>query len=266
MARFQAWWIRRVLKRPVLWTDRYGLRFRLQPEDDLAMYFVHRGWFERSEQEFCRRYVRDGMIVFDVGAYIGMFTCLLGRLVGRHGAVHAFEPAPQSYDRLAEHVALNRLDNVHLNREAVAGQRGNRTLFLYPPPLESLSSLVREHVPRAGGLCRALGHVTVGTRSLDDYCAQHGIEVIDLLKIDAEGAEWEILAGAGSLLKRTGIRAILFEVGPQAETAVHHLQEAGFDMEVLDDEGTARPATLTDILSSRNAVARHRAWHQSGTG
>ncbi len=264
-ARCRAFWVRRILRRPIVWADRYGLRYRLQPSDDLALYFLHRGWFEEPEQEFCRQFVTEGMTVLDVGAYIGMFTCLFGRLVGRSGQVHAFEPSPRTYERLAENVALNGLDNVVLNREAVFSHRETRPLFVYPAPLESLSSLVRERVDRSDGTVNPLDRVAVRTVTLDDYCLRHGINSIDLVKVDAEGAEEAILAGAGALLRRAGIRALLFEIGPQSAELARRLEAADFDVSTLDKQGVSRPASLSDVLASRTAVARHRSWPWSGT-
>lgn len=261
-ARCRAFLVRRVLRRPILFRDRYGLRYSLEPSDDLALYFLHRGWFEEAEQEFCRKLLRAGMTVVDVGAYIGMYACLLATLVSPHGRVHAFEPCPRSFRRLLENIARNGLTNVIANCQAVSSGHGPQPLFLYDPPFESLSSLVHVERLRAGGVLRPGTRMVVETVSLDDYCDTRGIRRIDLLKLDAEGAEADVLKGAQRLLDEQRIRAILFEVGTRGASVVDDLKAHGFRFFAVAQGGFLEPVTESGVTHCVNAVALH----ESNTG
>src|ERR1043165_1953864 len=67
--------------------------------------------------------VTSGDTYWDIGASIGLYSVLLAKAVGEKGAVVAFEPEPRSFQRLEQNVALNRLNNVRLFRNALGRSR-----------------------------------------------------------------------------------------------------------------------------------------------
>lgn len=259
IARLKAIWVRRVRKGHALFQDRYGLAYALEPTDDHAFYFRHRGWFEIGEQEFCRRYLKAGMTVVDVGAYIGIYTCLMAKLVEPSGHVHAFEPSAKSFARLQGNIARNRLTNVIANCQAVGSEQGQRHLFSYAPPFESLSSLVRPEVSRHEGVLKPGAQEVVEVVNLDWYCTDRSIDRIDLLKLDAEGAELEVLKGASGLLQREKIGAILFEVGQGSEHVEQCLTEHGFHLFAVAPDGSVEAASTIIPMGHANGLAIHRS-------
>ncbi len=263
-ARCRAFWVRRIVRRPVVFRDRYGLRYSLEPTDDLALYFTHRGWFEEGEQEFCRRYLRAGMTVVDVGAYIGVYACFLATLVGPQGRVHAFEPFPRSFERLTENIARNGLTNVFANRQAVFSGHGAQSIYIYAPPFESLSSLVHAEQSRTGGMLRSGTRMVVDTISLDDYCGDRGIPRIDLLKLDAEGAESKILEGAQVLLREERVGCLLFELGKNAKTLMESLKRDGFHLFMIAANGFLEPVVEPGAVRGINGVAVHQSVVRTG--
>jgi FkbM family methyltransferase len=258
-ARWRAFWVRRVLRRPIVFRDRYGIQYALEPTDDLALYFTHRGWFEEPEQEFCRRYLRAGMTVFDVGAYIGVYTCFMAALVGPRGAVHAFEPFPESFERLRRNLTLNGLTNVVANRQALFSRSGTQRLHVYVPPFQSLSSVVHAERARAGGSLRAKLDMSVEAVSLDDYCRARAVTHIDLLKLDVEDAEVDVLAGAPGLLAEARIGCLLFEIGTRAGQVVERLRADGFQFFAAGPDGSLEPILEGAVARMSNAVALHRS-------
>ncbi len=258
-AHLRAWWVKKVRKTPIEFRDRYGLLYGLEPTDDLTLYFTHGGWFEEAEQEFCRAFLRPGMTVFDVGAYIGIFTCLMGTLVTEQGQVHAFEPSPRSYDRLVANIARNGLGNVVPQQQAVHGDSGQLKLYAYAPPYESLSSLVHRQTVRQGRpLERDTEHL-VQAVTLDDYCEAKGIRRVDFLKLDAEGAEGEVLRGAQRLLKEGRIGAMLLEVGTEIRQVLEPLRPCGFSLFSVNENGSTSLADEARLLKCRNVVALHHS-------
>lgn len=138
-----------------------------------------------------RRYItepRHGTIV-DIGANIGVVSLdWASRLP--HVRIHAFEPHPGTFAMLAENITANHLlERVICHQQAVGREAGTLTFRT-----AGLSVLTTAHKNLADN---ATGEFTASTVSLDqivERCAQDG--AVGLVKIDAEGAEAEILEGA----------------------------------------------------------------------
>jgi len=182
-------------------TEIFGCRMRLDLGDH-GQRWIYFGNFEREETRRVRKYLRPGMTVVDVGANVGYYTLLASSCVGPKGKVFAVEPSPYAYARLCEVVADNVLSNV-VTLEAALGSVAGEGL-LYPPPTGN-------HTPSMVPKGKESG-LRVPLRTLDDCLAEWGIERVDLLKIDVEGFEPQVLAGAGSALRSGRIRAMLCEL------------------------------------------------------
>jgi FkbM family methyltransferase len=162
---------------------------------------------------------RPGDTVLDIGANVGVFSVLQGTRV-KNGRVYAFEPSPTTYTRLRRNVALNHLQNVETFPEAL-GDRQGRVRFVDKPI--SLNSYV---------LQRETGEPTVEVevKTLDDFVQARGIRRIDLMKIDTEGHELPVLAGAVRSLEKTQ-RVVLETHRPEDEAPVRKvLESAGFSL------------------------------------
>jgi FkbM family methyltransferase len=135
--------------------------------------------------------------VFDIGANTG-YHSLLVAAVSSSTTVHAFEPVSPVFDQLARNVKLNRLGNIVLHEQA----------------LSDVSGRVRIHIPRQHGvlplqasLLPYVGHdgieeQDIEVTTVDSVVEEHHIPRVDLLKLDVEGAEHLVIAGAGSTLRR----------------------------------------------------------------
>ncbi len=122
--------------------------------------------------------VSAGATVVDVGASLGSFSLFAARQGAR---VLAFEPAPESFALLTKNIKLNRLKNrINSFRLGVAGRPGKRPLFL--TPFSPLSSFF-------GRGTKAM----VDCTTLEEVFRAHRLKSLDLLKLDCEGAEYEIL-------------------------------------------------------------------------
>jgi FkbM family methyltransferase len=141
----------------------------------------------------------DVEVVVDLGSHIGASIAYFrerypeARIVG-------LEPDPATFAKLEANVAA--LDGVTVQRRAVAAADGESVFYAAPYTLAS--SLVAE---RAGSR-----PVTVPTVTLDHLIEEHGLERIDLLKLDVEGSEHDALAGADGLAR---VRAIVGELHPR---------------------------------------------------
>ncbi len=154
--------------------------------------------------EIQKRLGRDARIVFDVGAETGRYT--RGYLeMFPEAVVYAFEPAPEPLLKLREIAAEEpRLKIVPV---AVLDEVGSTAFNL---ATASVYNSVLEMQP--GWTDHTMiSQVEVPSITLDAFCEEHGIEKVDVLKIDVQGAELRVLRGAVKILQ-TGVRVILCEL------------------------------------------------------
>jgi len=141
-------------------------------------------------------------VVLDIGAYVGMFTVKAARLVGATGKVIAVEPSPENYNLLEQN--CEGLGNVALFKGAIMSTSGRGRL--YYSRSAAANSLV----------IRAKRYVEVETIALDELASEFGIDKVDFIKLDAEGAELEVLVGAQKVLER-GVRLAIAAYHTTAE-------------------------------------------------
>jgi FkbM family methyltransferase len=144
--------------------------------------------------------LREGDLVLDVGAHIGFFTALAGRIVGSAGRVVSFEPEAASLARLRHHVRLNELGNVTLIEQPASDRPGEVDFFVHAPGSGGNALWDPALFPtNVGSLVRSQVRRVVAT-TLDAEARRLGFGVPKLIKIDTEGAEQRVLEGARELL------------------------------------------------------------------
>jgi FkbM family methyltransferase len=141
------------------------------------------------------RHLRDGDVVYDVGAHVGYWAPVAGRTVGARGRVHAFEADPGNAQRLERNVRLNSMGGVvRCHRVAIGDTDREATLMLHT---ESSMHRLREASGRAASFT---GEATVRMRSIDSLISLGEAEPPDLVKMDIEGGEVLAFEGMRSLL------------------------------------------------------------------
>jgi FkbM family methyltransferase len=147
---------------------------------------------------------RGGLLV-DVGANHGYFTSLWAAAAPQNQVI-AFEPAPIAHAALLANLALSDLDGQVTAHRAAAGKNAAVAGFIESPGGQSgMSRLTRDDDEVSPS-------TTVDVVALDDvlYDTQPN-PAVDVLKIDAEGADAWVLAGAGRLLQEKRVREVFFE-------------------------------------------------------
>jgi FkbM family methyltransferase len=183
---------------------RSGMRMKLDLTDWLQRraYFTGR-FYQEDLEDLLRALLRSGDNFVDIGANIGLVTLHAAPLVGQKGSLWAFEPNPEAFARLAEHMSLNglqaRLFNAGLGSEVstltlrrFGRHTGKATLVERPDALmESVSvSIVRG----------------------DEALEKLDVSKPTVFKIDVEGFEVPVLQGLGNLLDHE--IAVIIEVSP----------------------------------------------------
>ena len=174
-----------------------------------------------------------GGVVLDVGASIGGYTAVAADLVAPSGHVYAFEPGPDNLTALRQRFDGNGCVTVIAG--AVSDRAGQETFHLdrTDPRRHSLAS---GNVGRAGEI------VTVSVVALDDYLGL--VARLDLVKIDAQGAELHILRGARRLLRRFRPPVILElwpfglrQLGGEPSAVLEELRDLGYETYRLSAKG-----------------------------
>jgi FkbM family methyltransferase len=150
------------------------------------------------------------MVCLDVGANLGQITIHMADLVRPDGRVHAFEPVPAIAHRLREHLAENDLERVAVVHEAALSDANGEFALHVAEPGElnqGMASLVNRAHPKL------VREITVPTIRLDDFVRQQGLERLDWMKIDIQGAEPLLLEGAARTLAELK-PDLLIEVSP----------------------------------------------------
>lgn len=202
-------------------------------------------YFEEPAMRALRRVIHPGDCVFDIGCSFGILTCLIARIVGPHGSVHAFEANPQVLNWARRIAALNLPKaEIRFVHACIAETSGAELEFYTVPAQGSVASTrnieILQFHPDAG--C-----VRVPSLSIGDYCRQTGV-IPHCLKIDVEGSECLALQGAYPLLEQYHPHLII-------ETHGLEIEGIGGNLSTLCDTLLQLRYDLWDLLSDQQITA-----------
>jgi FkbM family methyltransferase len=181
-------------------------------------------------------------VVVDVGANVGSTVVPSARRVGPQGKVVCFEPHPRIFRCLQENVDVNGLQNVEAHNLAMGGTTG----------VMAISDVSEDDTNR---LVERGSGASIPVARLDDVCRP--LPHIDLLKIDVEGYELEVLAGAAETLEKTRHLCIevsegnLAQYGHRGQQILDILTEHGFQLFRFVDDRTLQPIRIKAMVLSR---------------
>ena len=205
--------------------------------------------YEEEVLTLLLKHVSGKQSFIDVGANLGWFSCILGKLQPQL-EIHSFEMDVLNFAELEKNTALNNLMQVHLHMKAVADKAG---LLKYhrktkKPRADFALSTHPEEIP---------GHklMEVEAIALDDFFDEQGITP-DVIKIDIEGAEALALKGLQRTLSKTK-PTLFLEVHPHnfqifdtsMEEIFGYLFAAGYRLQEIPEDGDPQNPVLKEISS-----------------
>jgi FkbM family methyltransferase len=165
-------------------------------------------------------------VFIDVGAYQGLYTVYACRRARR---VLAVEPNPMALAYLKVNVALNNCNNTIVIPKAVSDRRGVVKLRI-PRPAR------RGHIPTTASIVWSFEEaleIDVEADTLDNIVDDVGLDSVDFIKIDVEGAEGLVVKGAERTLRKA--RALLIEIWPENTWIISYLQALGYKLTKVID-------------------------------
>jgi FkbM family methyltransferase len=180
------------------------------------------GSYEIRKRQVFEREIKPGMVVFDIGANVGFYSLLAAQLTGKAGKVYAFEPLPRNAEYIHKHVALNKITTIAVFEVAVGDKNGE--------------AWFEPGVSIATGHLSETGTIRVRQVSLDTLMAEGLLTRPDVMKIDVEGAEYDVVRGAQEIIQ--AYRPLIF-LDTHDRTAhtdtIGFLAEMGYQFEQIDN-------------------------------
>ena len=193
------------------------------------------GSYEWGRRRLFEETVKEGNIVFDIGAHVGFYTLLASALVGPAGKVFAFEPLSQNVSYLKEHLRINKVENVVIHEAAVFDRTGTA-----PFDLRHISSQ---------GRISSQGDQVIDTVSLDELIANGEIPNPDYIKIDVEGTELKVLLGAEEILSKAYPTILLDTHSPETNRrCCEFLKSLGYCFKPIGTVNVSDADTLLAVI------------------
>lgn len=196
-------------------------------------------------------YVQDGDIVFDIGAHVGVTAIMLSDAVGTKGMVYAFEPFPTNFSILESNISHNSIANIRPIQLAVSVESGTVDFFVNKIHT-GYNSISYENAVDYLKSSKDVKSVRVESTTLDDFTSEYQVSP-SFIKLDCQGAEFEILKGAKSFLRSVENVFIYLEFWPMAienvsnvsgEQFLYFLEELGMQIIFSED--------YNDLISEKN--------------
>ena len=204
----------------VIFETRSGLKIKIRVNSTDLMALTH-VWMiqEYSGDDFP---ISNDDVIIDVGAHIGLFALFASQFC-KNGKIFCYEPIKENYKILIENIEMNQIQNIFPNNLAVTKETSRVKIFLNDD--QSGHSMFIQNK----------NFVEVDSKSLSDIFIDNGIKECDFLKLDCEGAEYEIVESISSDLftkiNKTAIEYHMVDTKPELlKQLINKLKQFSFSV------------------------------------
>jgi FkbM family methyltransferase len=225
------------------------------------LYLAGKSLADSGARLFLDRHIEPGMVILDIGANVGFYSLLFAQKVGPQGKVYAFEPDPLSRQILEDRRRAAGATNLQVAPIALGEHEGK--VILYCNPTNRADNRIHDSLQAPG-----VEAIEVRMTPLDTFRSQNGIDRIDALKMDVQGAEVAVLRGMRQIMRETPPRWMFLEFEPELlrgagsspEELWALLDEYGYEAFSVGEDGQAAPVTDRDELARRYATRYVDLW------
>jgi FkbM family methyltransferase len=241
---------------------RWGAKMAVDTRDSLlAPWLLLDGLWESHVTAWMHETIREGHVFVDVGANVGYFTLLAGRLVGPRGRVVAVEAHPGLVDILRRNVAMNGLHGRTQVWHRAAWSEATTLDFHERVHFSANSSIGRSDSQGLTDLADRENVVSVEAAPLDDLLQD--LPRVDVVKVDVEGSEVQAFTGMDRTLRANPGAVVLFEwspaqirqVGRSPSELLDLLEGHGLRLRLLEDNLASIDRSRLFDLPYGNVVA-----------
>ncbi len=232
------------------------LRFYCHLNEHIGSFMYWRGAYSWNQLRVLAPILKDGMVFVDAGANQGELTLFVAKRLP-HGRVVAFEPITEMFQRLQRNLEVNGFDNAILSNSGLWSEPTTREIYWRgsAAPDGSFNEGLGTLFPTAE--CAAVVQ-EIQCATLDAFLGDHGIQRVDIMKLDVEGAELHVLQGAKDTIERCR-PTVLLEVdrsncraaGVEPDALLDFLRR-WYRFEVILPSGRTRP------LQRRSQLREHQ--------
>ena len=202
------------------------------PHTDNASLLFYRTHSDEGLAWLLQALLSPRMTFLDVGAHIGAFTLVGGKMVGTEGKVLAIEPLPPCAEAIRRNAAMNGMNNVKVYEGALCDYSGR-------------IGFQSDSQRSSGWIATKPNHVAFETQcwTLDDFFRSAGITRVDVMKLDASGNELAALRGGAKTFRSGEVGTLVMKLyhpsvtqerfGYDSRESLSLLREWGFQSKLL---------------------------------
>jgi len=221
----------------------------------LSPHLMLQGYWEMWITAAIARLTKPGTLAIDIGANLGYFTLLLADAVGSTGSVIAFEPNPRLANMMRSSVGINDFGKRVTVRDEAVGHVSGGQVTLAIPRANPQNALIMQSEAQKQGFKNVHGDhaqfVQVKSITFDSL----NLSNVGMVKIDAEGAEYNIWRGMQSTIDNNPGIQICLEFNASRDYAWEafftEMQTRFKQVSHIDFDGHIKPLTLDMVKNER---------------
>lgn len=219
------------------------------------------GFYSRDIVLLLDRLLDPGMVVLDVGANVGEITLAAAKRVGASGRVVSFEPVAHLHAQLLTNAAANAFEQVLPVKAGALDQPGSADIYVAAGTFRDGTSHSGLGTLYSSSITSESMRETIDITTIDDVVTRQGLNRVDVIKLDIEGAELPALRGAGATLAKYG-PVLIIEIqdetagraGYRAADLLGYLDQFGYRYFTIGRKARLRPVTVATLRDFQNVV------------